>query len=325
MKQALQIINMGRSVVIQVLSAVVNLAVCLAAAGVIVFFQDGFGSGDLYALLFWTVPLAIGLAVSGREILRFLRRRVRLVRWLLIAFAAGVIAFGFVWLVYLFMGPWINAFSVPTFYLWTGGAFAQLLVLELALSFPAAGRKPVRIIWGILALPGMMIASVVGMYILSFAWAFVTRPEKEIFLIPMDFRGKIRIVYGEECGVRPLHEDGGRVLVVPQNGVLIIQPEFEAGVVNHDYYFVDAKGSRVRANVFDDRGRPRKRVMLGGSGTLAGVLEEGRTSTESPSAIDFTDLYVREGDSTALTRGYAGWDAGLDSLTWALMEKCREE
>lgn len=60
------------------------------------YLQDWFGIGDTYSLLFWTIPLATGLAVSGRTILTLFRTRNRAFRILLSLITAGLISFGFV-------------------------------------------------------------------------------------------------------------------------------------------------------------------------------------------------------------------------------------
>jgi hypothetical protein len=56
---------------------------------------------------------------------------------------------------------------------------------------------------------------------------FTGKTTPETFLIPKDFQGKIRVIYGEKCGIDPPEENGRRVLKIPNSGLLIIKPDIE--------------------------------------------------------------------------------------------------
>src|SRR5690606_15328257 len=105
-------------------------------------FQNGFGSGDTVAFLYWTLPLATGLAVSGPTILALFRTENRFFRLILAIFAAALIVLGFVCVPYLFLGGWTNAFSIPVFYLWIAGTFGKLIFLDLLLPRRPHGLYP---------------------------------------------------------------------------------------------------------------------------------------------------------------------------------------
>ncbi len=316
---------MKRPIVIKILSVLINILTCLIGAVIALYFQDWFGSGDTYSLLFWTIPLATGLAVSGQTILTLFRTQNRLFRLLLTILTAGLISFGFVYLVYIFLGPWINAFSIPIFYLWIAGSFGQLLFLDWLLPQTTDRLKPTKAILGIAAFPLTVVVTIIGIYAISFADSYLTRPESETFLIPADFEGKIRIIYGEECGINPPNENSRRVLKIPDNGLLIIQPEFEAGIIDHEYYFVDNKGNREKVNPFYEIKDKSKGVRLGGSGSIGGAMPDGSSSSESPLAIHFTDLYIYDDNSKELSdREYTLRERRIDSLTTALVNGCRE-
>lgn len=249
-----------------------------------------------------------------------------MLRLLLTILTAGLIAYGFVYLVYMFLGPWINAFSIPVFYLWIAGTFGQLLFLDLLFPQTTEKLKPTKTVLGIAAFPLTIVAAIIGIYAISFASSYLTKPEPETFLIPASFEGKVRIVYGEECGINPPIENGRRVLQIPNNGLLIIQPEFEAGIIDHEYYFVDNNGNQVIANQHYDNKDKSKGVRLGGSGSIGGAMQDGSSSSESPLAIHFTDLYVYNDNSEELTdREYTLRERRVDSLTTALVEECREK
>jgi hypothetical protein len=86
--------------------------------------------------LFWTVPLVIGLAISGETILNLFRTLHFALRLILIIVTAGLISFGWVYFVYLILGGYINAFSFPILFLWIIGCSVQLIFLDLRLSKP---------------------------------------------------------------------------------------------------------------------------------------------------------------------------------------------
>ncbi len=317
---------MKRSIIIKVLSGLLNILTCLIGTLVVLSFQDWFGSNDIYPLLFWTIPLSTGLVVSGKNILTLFRTQNRILRLLLIILTAILIPFAFVYLVSMFLGSWINAFSLPIFHLWIVGTFVQLLFLDLFLLKITKKIKPIKTLLKIVILPITIILTIIGMYMISFLNAYLTRPEPETFLIPDNYAGKIRIVYGEECGVNPLIENGRRVLQIPNSGLLIIKPKFKAGIIDHEYYFVDSNGNRTianRNNGYEDQSRG---VQLSGSGSIGGAMPDGSSSSESPLAIHFTDFYVHSGSSNEFTnKEYTAQEKRIDSLTRASVKDCRKK
>jgi hypothetical protein len=319
---------MKRPVIIKILSGLINILTCLIGALIALYFQDWFGSSDTYSLLFWTIPLSAGLAVSGQTLLTLFRTQNRLFRLLLTVVTAGLIAFGFVYLVYLLLGPWFNAFSIPVFYLWIAGTFGQLLFLDLLLPYRKENLKPSKTILGVAAFPLTVVATIIGIYALSFANSYLTKPEPETFVIPINFEGKVRILYGEACGMLPSIVNGRRELQIPNNGLLIVQPEFEAGIIDHEYYFVDQKGKRTPIKQYENYSDGTKNipgVQLGASGSMGGEMPDGSFSSESPLATHFTDLYVYNDDTHEMTdREYTLQERKIDSTTTALVKECRE-
>src|SRR5205823_114847 len=99
--------TMNRPIIIKLLSGLINILTCLIAVTIVLFRQDWFGKGDTYAFVFWTVPLAVALAISGKTILTIYRTTIFLLRLLLIIFTAGILSFGWAYCVALVLGPWI--------------------------------------------------------------------------------------------------------------------------------------------------------------------------------------------------------------------------
>ncbi len=68
----------------------------------------------------------------------------------------------------------------------------------------------------------------------------------ETFLIPENYRGKVRIIYDKACGSRPIMKNGRRLYQIPANGILITQFKGEYGIIDQEYYLVGPSGQRRR-------------------------------------------------------------------------------
>lgn len=155
---------------------------------------------------------------------------------------------------------------------------------------------------------------------------FYSKTTPETYLIPQDFHGKFRVIYGEQCGIEPKEEDGRRVLEIPSNGILIIKPKFEAGTVDHEYYLVDKNGHKTKVPMLFDYNDSKKikfGVFLDGTGSIAGQIPDGTSSSESPLAIHISDFYVLNGDTTQ-KEDYK-FESRFDSLTSANVDLCRQK
>jgi hypothetical protein len=319
----------NKLIIIKLLSGLINILTCLIAATIVLYRQDWFGTRDTYAFIFWTLPLAIGLAVTGKTIINLFKTNFLLLRLLFIILTAGLLSFGWAYCVALVLGPWIGAFSIPILYLWIAGSFLQLLFLDWHLPKLIEKPKTSKIIFGLLAFPLTLIIVVIGMYLLSFLSSNFTRPEKETYLIPNDFEGEFRVIYGEKCGINPPYENGRRLLQIPENGILIIQPKCEDGIIDHEYYLIDKNGNRKKIKMLWDYKHGTTEapgVLLDCSGTMGGAMPDGSFSSESPLAIHFTDFTVFNKDPMAIDNGEEfKLRQQFDSLTNAFVNKCRKK
>lgn len=126
----------------------------------------------------------------------------------------------------------------------------------------------------------------------------------------------VRVVYGEDCGIEPEHKNGRRILRIPDNGLLIVQPNLKAGIIDHQYYFIDEGGNQEKATG----------IQLGSSGSFGGLMPDGSYSTESPTAIHFTNFFVARNDSGKISQNNYGLEnQRIDSLTKVLVAECRNE
>jgi hypothetical protein len=67
----------------------------------------------------------------------------------------------------------------------------------------------------------------------------------ETFLVPKNFRGQITLIYNEPCGQTIPKVDGRLIYKIPDNGVMILTNEFETGIIDQEYYFVDEKWNKI--------------------------------------------------------------------------------
>lgn len=315
---------MKKPIIIKIFSSLVNLLSGLLAAIVILYFQDWFGSGDTYSYLFWTIPLSIGIAFFGKSILNLFPTKNKLLRLLIILIASVAISFVWVYAVYLILGPWINAFSIPVFLLWIIGIFFQLVFIDRFIKTELTKTTISSVLKVALGFPTILILSVISIYGLSFFGSYLSRPEPETFLIPTNFEGSFKVIYGEECGIMPPTENGRRILRIPANGILIVQPEFESGIIDHEYYFIDEDGKRTKIEQYENYSDGTKNipgVRLGGSGSMGGAMPDGGFSSESPLAIHYTDFQVYQ---DTIDRYDFKKERKFDSLTTALVEECRK-
>lgn len=155
-----------------------------------------------------------------------------------------------------------------------------------------------------------------------------TRQAKETILIPDGLVGEFRIVYGEKCGLSPKIENGRRVLEIPQNGVLIIQPEFEEGIIDRQYYILDSDFNRAKINQlvnYEERKTRAPGVLAGSSGSLGGVVPDGGSTGESPLTIRFTDFTIFNQDTATIAESERNkLYQRFDSKTTELVKACRK-
>ena len=91
-------------------------------------------------------------------------------------------------------------------------------------------------------IPILFIILVAGL--ISFLWSRLTKPEKESFLFPENFRGAVYVIYDQKNGEPKVYENNRRLYKIPDNGILFTQFKAEYGRIDHRYFFVDGNGKR---------------------------------------------------------------------------------
>ena len=125
--------------------------------------------------------------------------------------------------------------------------------------------------------------------------------QPETYVIPENFEGKFRIIYGETCGVEPKNEKGRRILEIPNNGHLIIKPKFKRGDTDKNFFFVDSNGKRkqiVELDNLQQRLITRPGVIMNSAFNVQpGIMPDNSFSTESPLSILYTEFTVFNKDT----------------------------
>jgi hypothetical protein len=317
-----------RPVVRAIISGLLNLAVCIVAILIILIRKDFFGKNDTYAFLFWMLSLAVGLAISGEAFLKVVLINSNLFRILLILFTSALIASGWFYIVYFFLGSWMGAFDFPVFYLWIIGNAAQLLFLDWCLPKPIVKEEGtgllLRSVLFFLAVPVTAVLTLILLFGISNANYYINRPEKELFLIPARFEGVFRIVYGKECGIEPEYENERRVLKIPEDGILVIKPKFKEGTLDHEYYLIDERGNRRKLDRTYDWGDNKPGVLSRGTGSIGGAMPDGSLSSESPLATHYSDYVLIVKDTTLFDLyRYEFLSRRVDSLLDVKLARCK--
>ena len=157
-----------------------------------------------------------------------------------------------------------------------------------------------------------LVAYIPTTYIFLLAYNYTT---PKTFLIPSDFEGTLRIIYEEKCGSKLKKENGRQIFKFPENGILILNEDFDGGI-NHEYYLVDQAGNRRKIEQilnYSDRKLPS--VQVGGAGTIG--------SSDDKESITFSDFYVYNKDTAAADDYKAS--RKFDSLTTEIVKACRRK
>ncbi len=143
-------------------------------------------------------------------------------------------------------------------------------------------------------------------------------------LIPENVEGHLRIIYDENCGINYEKIDGVRTLIFPENGILLLNEEFN-GHSNYNYYLVDDLGNKKEVPKildFKDRIKKRPSVLGGGAGTILQTIEASSTLKDDK-AIVFSDFYIYNKD-TVVRNDYKSQQK-FDSLTRTIVQQCRKQ
>jgi hypothetical protein len=183
-----------------------------------------------------------------------------------------------------------------------------ILIFAIGAIFVVLSKKSTKTKLLTTILPILVYVPVTYIFLLAYNY---TTPKT--FLIPVDYEGTLRIVYEESCGTKLKKENGRRIFKFPNNGMLILNEEFDGGI-NHEYYFVDKSGNRIRIEqILNYKDRKIPSVQVGGAGTIG--------ASDDEESITFSDFYLYNKDTLAVD-DYRAYQR-FDSITIATVKACR--
>lgn len=157
----------------------------------------------------------------------------------------------------------------------------------------------------------------------------------EIFLIPAGFHGKVRVIFDKPCGLTELMEGKKRIYTIPNSGILITQFKSEFGIINQEYYYVDANGNRTlipkmmlqdfnEATTTEPNANEPSRDEIGifEWGTTFNVQREGMEPYEGYEFYVGTYTEVRDSFSTLFGNGDK-YSSYFDSVEVGIVKSCK--
>lgn len=76
--------------------------------------------------------------------------------------------------------------------------------------------------------------------------------KSEIYLIPEGFEGRVNVIFRKKTKITARYENAKRVYKIPSDGILVSDYEFQEGMINREFFLIDAQGHRSQLLVFDD-------------------------------------------------------------------------
>jgi hypothetical protein len=109
--------------------------------------------------------------------------------------------------------------------------------------------------------------------VLSLLVAFLgcARTEPEIVIVPRGYTGYVTVIFGQKAGSEASYQDGWRVYVIPQNGVLLTQFAHNVGWGEWPkfYYENTSPENKIRGSIaLEDVPLDTVRGMAGPSGSV---------------------------------------------------------
>ncbi len=156
----------------------------------------------------------------------------------------------------------------------------------------------------VLALPIVVIAAALAMLYLWLFWnLYLNRADPHTYLLPADYSGVFFVVFDEECGIDPSVESGRLMLTIPPEGVLILKRPPLSGWIHdsgpnpeREVYTVAADGTRTRVERLPESKDQRRASAIyfgsGGAGSIGGPMPGGGSSSKSPLAISYRDMFL---------------------------------
>ena len=130
--------------------------------------------------------------------------------------------------------------------------------------------------------------------------------KRKEFILPQNFSGPVRIVYGQKCGEKINTED--KTYKIPNDGIIILS-ENDNYPLNYQFYFIDNKNEKIRV--------PETEILTVNK-PIPNIIS---MKTHESNNIGFHDYYVSINRDT-IKYNLFGKNIKLDSLTILRINKC---
>jgi hypothetical protein len=126
------------------------------------------------------------------------------------------------------------------------------------------------------------------------------RAEPETFLIEKGYRGKINVIFNQPNGQAEKYENGHRIYEIPRNGILLTRFKDDYGLIDQQYFLVDASGKREALKELDVRSFNEEwtttKNSIEPSRDEFGVFFAGRVgvygNSDDPKSLRFREFFV---------------------------------
>ncbi|HEX6965341.1 MAG TPA: hypothetical protein VF166_06050 [Gemmatimonadaceae bacterium] len=190
-----------------------------------------FGAGDLWAMLFWSVPFGVLLAIVIGPLSRRLAAAATLWRYGALVPLAGVLGYLWTVIVALVLGGWIGAFSFPVLFCWVAGGLLGGVVA-------AWSGRPRS--WPAALVLGATIALALGQLN---AHARAPQPRMRVIVTPGATAAEVQRVWTEVLG-RPTGPSGAHDLLPGISSVSASGYEGESAVLTVSFWKSTSKRQR---------------------------------------------------------------------------------
>lgn len=138
------------------------------------------------------------------------------------------------------------------------------------------------------------------------------RAERETYLIPADFIGRVQIIFNQngipvkyqngygrdtiytpKVGAPVKYEDGRRLYEIPENGILLTQFKDDYGIIDRRYFSVDNKGKRLQLEVYQlDHSKLDSTTWVVKNKNRKGIFGDGTSGSYGNANIAYQEFFV---------------------------------
>lgn len=174
--------------------------------------------------------------------------------------------------------------------------------------------------------------------VFTFLWVKLNTVALEIFLIPENYRGRVNIIYKENCGQFLEKTKEGFIYHIPEDGILILSNKQEYGFITHQYYLVDKKGNKTLLPKMDGRDfnekwtleqklnePPRDKLGIfnwGRTGSVGKIIDANGNETNKDEQYTFKEFYISTYNDLE-GKFDSKYEREFDSIINSKLKKCK--